>query len=167
MPKQRAAAPLFSHVTLCFSQRLIFSCGNGVSFLIPSLRFIFKAFCIRFHYTCSLHVPSMFLNPVGFLVNPIVKDKWRSAIYINKKPAAKQLWVNDVSSLGTPHAVGATSLETFGHLSGTAQESFRNLSESFGYNINPNSEHFEMETSRKLQHRRTPLRRTLYFAACH
>ena len=79
---KRAAAPLFWHGRLYLCQRLIFSCGNGVSFLIPSLRFIFKAFCIRFHYTCSLHVPSMFLNPVGFLVNPIVKDKWRSAIYI-------------------------------------------------------------------------------------
>ena len=33
---------------------------------------------------------------------------------------------------------------TIGPLSGTVQESFRNLSESSGYSTSPNSEHFEM-----------------------
>ena len=83
---KRAAAPLFWHGRLYLCQRLIFSCGNGASFLISSLRFIFKAFCIRFHYTCSLHVPSMFLNPVAFLVNLSINmacsNKRRIAIYI-------------------------------------------------------------------------------------
>jgi len=34
--------------------------GMGFSFRVKALRFMFKAFSIRFVYTCSLHVPSMF-----------------------------------------------------------------------------------------------------------
>ena len=36
------------------------SAGMGFSFRVKALRFIFKAFNIRFVYTCSLHVPFIF-----------------------------------------------------------------------------------------------------------
>ena len=81
-----AAASLFWHGRLYVCQRSIYSRGNGVSFLVPSLRYIFEAFCIRFHYTCSLHVPFMLLNHLGFLgklsINMACSNKWRIAIYI-------------------------------------------------------------------------------------
>ena len=38
---------------------LFLSAGMGFSFRVKALRFVFKAFSIRFVYTCSLHVPFM------------------------------------------------------------------------------------------------------------
>ena len=45
-------------VSVCFS-----SVGMGFSFRVKALRFLFKAFSIRFVYACSLHVHFMFTCP--------------------------------------------------------------------------------------------------------
>ena len=59
-----AAAPLFlMFCSYCVSVWFL-SAGIGFSFRVKALRFIFKAFSIRFVYACSLHVPFIFPCPI-------------------------------------------------------------------------------------------------------
>ena len=67
MPKQggcgalsRAAAPCFLMSCLIYVSVRFLSAGMGFSFRVKALRLNFKAFSIRFVYTCSLHIPFMF-----------------------------------------------------------------------------------------------------------